>query len=120
LKRYIVEWGTGVDIHGGDVTAAAKNAVKDALSHCCLCGISELVGLQDTRKMHVVVKIACPRPEDVDEQAILDMIPVGQAKLDEITFGGMTVTGMHNPDMGDGDQIVIAVAALTIFLDVLS
>ncbi len=31
-KRYIAEFCTGVDLHGGDVTKAAKKAVRDAVS----------------------------------------------------------------------------------------
>ena len=31
-KRFIVEIGTGVDLHGEDVTKAACRAVKDAIS----------------------------------------------------------------------------------------
>ncbi|MBQ1434455.1 MAG: Lin0512 family protein, partial [Clostridia bacterium] len=32
-KRFIIEFGTGVDVHGIDVTKAAQKAVKDAVSH---------------------------------------------------------------------------------------
>ena len=39
LKRYIVEFGMGADLHGGDVTKAAVKAVKDATSRSCLCGM---------------------------------------------------------------------------------
>ncbi|MGD8844363.1 MAG: Lin0512 family protein [Desulfobacteraceae bacterium] len=31
-KRFIVEIGTGADLHGKDVTKAACRAVKDAIS----------------------------------------------------------------------------------------
>jgi uncharacterized protein (TIGR02058 family) len=118
MKRYIVEWGCGVDIHGGDVTKAVKSAVKDAMSHCCLCGISEILGLGDAGKMTVRVKISCPHPERVDVQGVLAGIPVGRAELEELAEGGMSATGMHNPEMGEGDQIVAALVALTVMLDV--
>ena len=35
-KRFLVEFGTGVDLHGGNVTKAAQKALRDAISHCCL------------------------------------------------------------------------------------
>ena len=35
-KRFIVEIGTGIDIHGEDATKAACRAVKDAVSRSCL------------------------------------------------------------------------------------
>ena len=36
MKRFIVELGMGTDLHGGDVTKAAKRAVRDAVSKSCL------------------------------------------------------------------------------------
>jgi len=118
MKRFVIEWGTGVDIHGGNVTEAACRAVKDALSHCCLCGISEVVGLQDRSKMHVHVKIACPYPEKLDTEEVLKLLPVGTCHIDEVVEGGMTVKGMHVADMGPGSEIVMALAALTVYLDI--
>ena len=41
-KRYLIEIGTGVDMHGGDMTGAALKAVKDAMSHCCMAGGREV------------------------------------------------------------------------------
>ena len=32
-KRFLVEFGTGVDLHGGNVTKAAQKALRDAISH---------------------------------------------------------------------------------------
>ena len=118
MKRFVVEWGTGVDIHGGDVTVAACRAIKDALSHCCLCGISEIVGLTDRSDMHVHVKIACPYPDKLDREEVLKMLPVGTCHIDEVVEGGMTVTGMHVADLGPGNEIVMALAALTVYLDI--
>lgn len=118
MKRYIVEWGSGVDIHGGNVTKAARLAVKDAMSHCCLCGISEILELADPGKMCVGIKIACPHPEIVDREAVLSEVSVGTGRIDEVIQGGMASTGMQNATMGAGDQIVIALAVLTVYLDV--
>ncbi|WP_034631412.1 Lin0512 family protein [Desulfotruncus alcoholivorax] len=47
MKRYIIEFGTGIDFHGQDVTGAARKAVKDAISHACLCGSKVGPGLND-------------------------------------------------------------------------
>ena len=47
LKRYVVEFGMGLDIHGQDAGKAAQKAVKDAVSRSCLCGLSEVLGLRD-------------------------------------------------------------------------
>ena len=37
-KRYLIEFGTGADLHGMDVMEAATRAVKNAVSHCCMSG----------------------------------------------------------------------------------
>jgi len=39
-KRYVVEFGMGADLHGGDLTKAAQKAVKDALSTSLCHGVS--------------------------------------------------------------------------------
>ena len=43
-RRFLIEIGTGADLHGGDMTKAAQKAVKDAMSHCCMAGIREIHG----------------------------------------------------------------------------
>ena len=73
-KRYLVEFGTGADLHGMDVTEAASKAVKDAVSHCCMCGLVEALGLNDLKHdMRVSMKIAAPDPEHVDTEATLKL-----------------------------------------------
>ena len=117
LKRYIVEIGTGMDLHGGDVTNAAQKAIKDAVSHSCLCGLFDIIGLTDPNQMHVEVKIACPYPERLNHQEVLKAVPFGSTKL-EVVEGGLSVRGLHVPELGEGDTIVVAVAALTVYVDV--
>ena len=64
-KRYLIEIGTGVDMHGGDMTGAALKAVKDAMSHCCMAGVREIHGAGPER-IALRIKICCPRPEALD------------------------------------------------------
>ncbi len=116
-KRYIVEFGTGADLHGMDVTKAACKAVKDAISHGCLCGVTEILGVTDPGKsMQVAIKIASPFPEKVDREEVLKMIPFGEPTL-EIEEGGLKVTGTAVKSLGEGDQIVMVNAALTVWID---
>ena len=42
LKRFILEMGSGNDLHGGDYTKAAVRAVQDALHHSSLAFIRSL------------------------------------------------------------------------------
>ncbi|MDR1622799.1 MAG: Lin0512 family protein, partial [Synergistaceae bacterium] len=39
MRRYIVEFGIGMDFHGQDVSKAAAKAVRDATTKSCLCGL---------------------------------------------------------------------------------
>ncbi|MDO4548374.1 MAG: Lin0512 family protein [Clostridia bacterium] len=115
-KRYIVELGMGVDLHGGDVTCAAIRAIKDATSKSCLCGIADILQ-KDPQEMRIHVRIGTSRPDDIDVAAVKAAVPVGRADV-EIVQGGLEVTGLHVPYFGEGDQIVAAVAALTVVVDV--
>jgi uncharacterized protein (TIGR02058 family) len=116
-KRYVVELGYGADLHGADATKAAQRAVKDAISRSCLCGLFEIVGLRDPDDMHVKVKIGCPKPGEVDAEAILGVIPFGSKEL-EVVEGGLTTRGIEVPSLGCGDTVLVAVASLTVCVNV--
>lgn len=116
LKRYVVELGYGADLHGGNATKAAKRAVRDAISRSCLCGLFEIVGMKDPGSMHVKVRIGCPKPEEVDCGEVLEAVPFGSKEL-EVVEGGLTIRGVELPELGNGDNIFAAVAALTVYVD---
>jgi uncharacterized protein (TIGR02058 family) len=117
MKRFVVELGYGTDLHGGNSTKAACRAVKDAVSRSCLCGLFDIFGFKDPAAMHVAVKIACPKPEEVDGQQVLATVPFGTKEL-EVVFGGMMTRGLEVPELGRGDNIFVAVAALTVSVPV--
>ena len=116
-KRFIVELGYGADLHGGDVTKAAQRAVKDAISRNCLCGLIDILGMKDPDGMHVSVKIGCPKPEEIDAEEVLKVIPFGSRELEAVS-GGLSVKGLELPQLGEGDTIFVAVAAVTVSVDV--
>lgn len=116
-RRYLVEFDTGADLHGMDVTKAAQKAVKGAISHCCMCGMEDLLGLQDAGKaLKIAVKIAAPFPEQVDTEAVRAIVPCGEASV-EVVSGGLTVKGLSVPHLGAGDTIVLVNAAVTVWVD---
>ena len=117
LKRYVVEFGMGADLHGQDVTKAAKRAVKDAVSHSCLCGLFEVAGLKEPGEMRIKLQIACPYPEQLDREAVKASVPFGEVEL-VCEQGGMLTQGLHYPELGKGDNIIIALASLTVYVDV--
>lgn len=117
LKRYVVEFGLGADLHGGNMTKAAQRAVKDAMSRSCLCGLFDLCGLKSPDQMHVEIKVGCPRPDLVDETEVKQTVPFGSTSLQTVA-GGLAVRGLEVPALGEGDTIAIAVAALTVSVEV--
>lgn len=116
-KRFIVEIGTGMDLHGEDVTKAACRAVKDAVSRSCLCGLAEIVGIQDLQAVDVEILVAVPRPEKVDLSQVMAQVPIGN-KTARAVEGGMLVKGLCVAQFASGcDQIVVANAAVTVLVD---
>ncbi|HJB71304.1 MAG TPA: Lin0512 family protein [Candidatus Flavonifractor avistercoris] len=114
-RRFLIEIGTGVDMHGGDMTKAAQKAVKDALSHCCMAGVREIhnAGPKD---IALRIKICCPRPEELDLNRVREPVSF----YDDIELvpvqGGASEKGLHVEEMGDGDTLVVAVAIITVYL----
>lgn len=116
-KRFIVEIGTGADLHGEDVTKAACRAVKDAISRSCLCGLVEILGLADLQSVKVDIMVAVPRPEDVDLEQVKGQAPIGE-KTARAVAGGLLVEGLCVPHFAPGcDQIVVANAAVTVSIE---
>jgi len=116
-KRFIVEIGTGIDIHGGNVTKAACRAVKDAVSRSCLCGLLEILELKNLEDVKVDIQVALPNPEQVDLEQVMDEVPIGRKSAHAVE-GGMTARGLCVPQFAPQcDQIVVANAAVTVFIN---
>ena len=108
--RLIVELGTGVDLHGGDCTKAAKRAVEDAIHHGSLLYLAD-VRKQGTRpKLYVDVAIAAPKPETVDGEAVLQVLPFGEKTI-KVVAGGMDV------EHTEPDNIIICNAAVLVTVE---
>ena len=103
-KRYIVELGMGADLHGGNVTKAAQRAVKDAISKSCLCGLFDIVGIDDPNQMYVEIKIGCPNPDALNREELRQAVPFGSVSV-EVVAGGLSVRGLSLPALGEGDTI---------------
>lgn len=117
MKRYIIEFGTGIDFHGQDSTGAARKAVRDAVSHSCLCGLSEIFGITDLNEMVVEVTVAVPCPEKVNGVQVLAEIPFGRKSI-KVVDGGMRAPGLFLPVLGDGDDsIIVANACVEVKVD---
>ena len=114
-KRYIVQIGMGVDLHGQDPTQAARRAVRNAIADNCLCGRSEICSIKNpNEEMHVHVHIASPKPDEVDKEAVLEELPFG-IKTIEVEQGGMMTPGLYVPQLGDESaDALVANASVTV------
>ncbi len=116
-RRFIVELGTGTDLHGANMTKAAARAVKDAVSHACLCGLVEILGRTSFEGILVQADVYVPKPEEVDTQALHALIPIGDREI-RVLQGGMQVPGLEVACFAPGcSDIVMACAALTVWVD---
>jgi len=114
LKKFIIQLGMGVDQHGQDVTKAAQKAIKNAISNNCLIGLTEICALKDVKDFYVHVQIAVPYPEQINEKRLLKAVPFGNKEL-IIEKGGMVVSGIPIPELGDtSSEMIIATAAVTV------
>lgn len=110
LKRMVLEIGMGTDIRGAEPTKAAVRALRDALWHNSLT-IASALG-QDTDAMRVEVTIGVPHPEQVDRQAVLDVLPHGTGTV-TVVDGGLEV-----PNEDGTNSTLVASAAAVVWLDV--
>lgn len=109
-KRMVLQIGMGTDIRGVDYTKAAVRALRDALWHNSL-SVANALG-QDVDSMRVEVTIGVPKPEQVDKQAVLDVLPHGTGTV-TVVQGGLEIPN----DAGTG-ATVLAQAAAVVRLDV--
>jgi len=109
LKRMVLEIGMGTAIRGADSTKAAVRALKDALWQTSL-SVANALG-QPTDSMRVEVTIGVPKPEKVDKEAVLAVLPHGTGTV-TVVEGGLEIRN----DAGT-DSTVIANAAAVVRLD---
>lgn len=114
MRRYLIEFGMGMDFHGQDVSKAAVKAAKNAISNSCLCGLQEVLGMEDLNQVKIKVTIAAPRPEEIDCQQVAECFPIGSVTVRAVD-GGLHFPGLYLPQFGDrDDSIEVAVAAVEV------
>jgi len=66
--------------------------------------------------MQVDIQVACPKPDEVDLEKVKAIVPIGE-KTARAVEGGMNAKGLCVPNFApDCDQIVVANAAVTVFI----
>jgi uncharacterized protein (TIGR02058 family) len=120
-RRYLVEVGTGVDLHGMDETKSAQRAVKDAISHSSMVGLGSLFKFEKFSEMEdalmVDVTIAAPNPEKVDGEAVLSTLPEGKRRI-KVVKGGLQFPTEDTAAEAKTHGIVIVNACIVVLVDV--
>jgi uncharacterized protein (TIGR02058 family) len=120
-RRYLVEVGTGVDLHGMDETKSAQRAVKDAISHSSMVGLGSLFKFEKFSEMEdalmVDVTIAAPNPEKVDGEAVLNTLPEGKRRI-KVVKGGLQFPTEDTAAEAKTHGIVIVNACIVVLVDV--
>ena len=110
LKRMVLQIGMGTDIRGADYTKAAVRALRDALWHNSL-SVADALGFP-VDAMRVEVTIGVPRPDQVNKDAVLAVLPHGTGTV-TVVEGGLEI-----PNDAGTNKTVIANAAAVVRLDI--
>ncbi|MUV37609.1 hypothetical protein JNUCC1_01415 [Lentibacillus sp. JNUCC-1] len=111
-KVLFIQTGTGIDVHGQDVTKAAVRAVENAIWSNSMPGIEKILPEQKLDNMKVNVRVAVPLDrEKLDTKQIKNAIPYGTVTVD-VTDGGMaTSSGIMLEDKNDENDLMYMVNA---------
>jgi uncharacterized protein (TIGR02058 family) len=119
-RKYILELGTGVDLHGEDETKAAQRAVKDAISHSSMVGLGQLFKIGSFKEMSdalmVDVTVATPNPEKIDGDAVLSILPEGNRRIN-IIKGGMRWPDQSTSEEAKSHGVVMVNAVIMVLVD---
>lgn len=105
---YFIEFGTGIDLRGQDVTKAATRAVRNAIGHNSIPAVPLMTG-GDPDKLRVTVRLAVPDAvaDDLDHEAVRAALPVGRVSI-AVQPDGMATSN------GAGDRVLIVNAAVEV------
>jgi uncharacterized protein (TIGR02058 family) len=112
LQPAILEMGMGIDLHGQNYTEAARRAVWNAVHQSSLMFVG-LFGPDASKEMIVEVTVGIPKPETVDAEVVLAVLPHGKGVLKAVQ-GGLEIEGRE----GSGDKTIIANAAVIVKINV--
>lgn len=116
-RKYVIEFGMGIDFHGQDVTKAAVKAAKDAISRSCLIGLNDVCGFtQDDIDENVFIEVVMgvSRPNEVIVEEVAKCFPVGKVTV-KCVYGGLKTDGLYFTRFGDKDDSVeVAVASVKV------
>ncbi|WP_168118825.1 Lin0512 family protein [Paenibacillus sp. HB172176] len=111
-KIMFIEIGTGIDLHGQNVTKAAVRAVQNAIHHNSMPGIRSVLPEGDLNQMKVNVRLAVPADKELlDLEQVREELPYGQVTFEIIDGGMLTSSGILLQDKEDRNDLAYVVIA---------
>ena len=99
MRTFVVELGTGADLHGGDATTAAVRAVRDCFNHVSLPGLGSVAGLSSPDEMAIELIVGVPDGvAPLDKEQVAAVFPYGQVEVKEQPGGLVAPGGGPNAD----------------------
>ncbi|SHN33645.1 Lin0512 family protein [Gracilibacillus kekensis] len=113
MERIIfIETGTGIDVHGQNVTKACLRAVENAIHYNSMPGIRAYLPDEDLNNMKVNIRLAVPLDkEQVDIELVKQEIPYGTVTVEVIDGGMATTSGIILEDKEDKNDLMYIVNA---------
>jgi len=119
-RRYILELGTGIDLHGEDETKACQRAVRNAIEWHSMVGLGQLFKIKSWKEMNeallVDVTVATPHPEKVNKEQVLTVLPEGRKQI-TVVQGGLRFPTPETSELSKTHGVIVAVAAITVLVD---
>ena len=119
-KRYLLEFGTGIDLHGEDVNEAAKRAVRDAITRVSMIGLRDMFRFGDMRELDealmVDVTVASPYPERIAGDEVLQVLPEGKRRI-TVVSGGLRFPTAADELNRDIQGVIVVNVALVVMVD---
>ena len=116
FKRLLIEFGQGVDMHGGGQNTAVLQAARDGVHHRCMAGLFEVFDIKNLKaeaKIHADIYV--PHPEQADAAVVTDYLRDWTVDA-EVHQGGANPRGIalfEKPET----EITIAIVVLTVYVD---
>lgn len=111
-----VQTGTGIDMHGQNVTKASVRAIENAIHTNSMPGIRDALPEGSLENMKVNIKLAIPQDkESLDYEEIKETVPYGQKSVEVVDGGMLTTSGIKLEDKEDkNDQMYIVNASIEV------
>lgn len=117
-KRFIIEIGMGVDLHGMNQTKAAQKAIKNAMSNNTLIGLSEVVNFDPSiHELSLKIKVATPNPKTINLEELKKAVPTTDNIEFEVVEGGLMEEGTKSDHPNETEMIVVVNAAITVYIN---